>query len=55
MSFLIYFKDLFTALILRPLVRDPFRSVVTIVGVAIGCFGFSEYPVGQPADTVVFQ
>ena len=36
MSFLIYFKDLFTALILRPLVRDPFRFAVTILGVAIG-------------------
>ncbi len=36
MSFLIYFKDLFTALILRPLVRDPFRFVITILGVAIG-------------------
>jgi len=36
MSFLIYFKDLFTALILRPLVRDPFRFAITILGVAIG-------------------
>ena len=36
MSFLIYFKDLFTALILRPLIRDPFRCAVTILGVAIG-------------------
>ena len=36
MSFLIYFKDLFTALILRPLVRDPFRFVITILGVALG-------------------
>ena len=36
MSFLIYFKDLFTALILRPLVRDPFRFAITVFGVAIG-------------------
>ncbi len=36
MSFLIYFKDLFTALILRPLARDPFRFAITILGVAIG-------------------
>ena len=36
MSFLLYFKDLFTALILRPLVRDPFRFAITILGVAIG-------------------
>ncbi|MDH3257307.1 MAG: FtsX-like permease family protein, partial [Nitrospinota bacterium] len=36
MSFLIYFKELFTALILRPLARDPFRFAITILGVAIG-------------------
>jgi len=36
MNFLFYFKDLFTALILRPLLRDPFRAVITILGVAIG-------------------
>ena len=36
MNFLFYFKDLFTALILRPLLRDPFRGVITILGVAIG-------------------
>ena len=36
MNFLFYFKDLFTALILRPLLRDPFRAVITIFGVAIG-------------------
>ena len=36
MSFLYYFKDLFTALILRPLIRDPFRTVITIIGVAVG-------------------
>ena len=36
MSFLLYFKDLFTALILRPLLRDPFRTTITILGVAVG-------------------
>ena len=36
MSFLFYFKDLFTALILRPLLRDPFRAAITILGVAVG-------------------
>ena len=36
MSFLFYFKDLFTALILRPLLRDPFRTAITIFGVAVG-------------------
>jgi putative ABC transport system permease protein len=35
-SFLYYFKDLFTALILRPLIRDPFRTAITIFGVAVG-------------------
>jgi putative ABC transport system permease protein len=35
-SFLLYFKDLFTALILRPLLRDPFRTTITILGVAVG-------------------
>ncbi len=36
MSFLFYFKNLFTALILRPLLRDPFRTAITIFGVAVG-------------------
>jgi putative ABC transport system permease protein len=36
MSFLLYFKDLFIALILRPLLRDPFRTAITILGVAVG-------------------
>jgi putative ABC transport system permease protein len=35
-SFLFYFKDLFVALILRPLLRDPFRTAITILGVAVG-------------------
>ena len=36
MSFLYYFKGLFIALILRPLIRDPFRTTITIFGVAVG-------------------
>ena len=36
MDFLFYFKDLFTALILRPILRDPFRTGITVLGVAIG-------------------
>ena len=36
MGFLFYFKDLFLALILRPVLRDPFRMIITILGVAIG-------------------
>lgn len=36
MGFLFYFKDLFWALILRPVLRDPFRMIITIFGVAIG-------------------
>ena len=36
MDFLFYFKDLFLALILRPVLRDPFRMIITILGVAIG-------------------
>ena len=34
MSFLYY--DLFIALILRPLIRDPFRTAITIFGVTVG-------------------
>ena len=36
MGFLFYFKDLFFALIVRPVLRDPFRMIITILGVAIG-------------------
>ena len=36
MSFRFYFRNLFTALILRPLLRDPFRTAITIFGVAVG-------------------
>ncbi|MFQ5673751.1 MAG: FtsX-like permease family protein [Nitrospinales bacterium] len=36
MKSLHYFKDLFFALIVRPLLQDPFRTAVTVLGVAIG-------------------
>ena len=36
MGFLFYFRDLFLALILRPVLRDPSRMIITILGVAIG-------------------
>ncbi|MDP6657626.1 MAG: FtsX-like permease family protein [Nitrospinaceae bacterium] len=36
MNFLFYFRDLFFSLILRPVLRDPFRMIITITGVAIG-------------------
>lgn len=36
MKSLHYFKDLFVALIVRPLLQDPFRTAVTVLGVAIG-------------------
>ena len=36
MGFLFYFKDLFWALIVRPVLRDPFRMIITILGVGIG-------------------
>ena len=36
MGFLFYFKDLFLALIVRPVLRDPFRMIITTLGVAIG-------------------
>ena len=34
--YLIYFKDIFSSIILRPLLTQPFRSLITIFGVAIG-------------------
>ena len=30
------FRDLFQALILRPLINDPFRTAITVIGLAIG-------------------
>ena len=55
MSFLIYFKDLFTALILRPLLGDPFRSVITILGVAIGVAVFLSIRLTNAQTMLSFQ
>ncbi|MCH8312513.1 MAG: FtsX-like permease family protein [Nitrospinae bacterium] len=55
MNFLFYFKNLFTALILRPLLRDPFRSVITIVGVAIGVAVFLSIRLTNAQTMLSFQ
>ena len=55
MNFLFYFKDLFTALILRPLIRDPFRAVITIVGVAIGVAVFLSIRLTNAQTMLSFQ
>jgi len=55
MNFLFYFKDLFTALILRPLVRDPFRGLITILGVAIGVAVFLSIRLTNAQTMLSFQ
>ena len=55
MNFLFSFKHLFTALILRPLLRDPFRSVITIVGVAIGVAVFLSIRLTNAQTMLSFQ
>lgn len=55
MNFLFYFKDLFTALILRPLMRDPFRAVITILGVAIGVAVFLSIRLTNAQTMLSFQ
>jgi putative ABC transport system permease protein len=55
MSFLFYFKDLFTALILRPLLRDPFRTAITILGVAIGVAVFLSIRLTNAQTMLSFQ
>lgn len=55
MNFLFYFKDLFTALILRPLLRDPFRAVITILGVAIGVAVFLSIRLTNAQTMLSFQ
>ena len=54
MSFLLYFKDLFTALILRPLLRDPFRTTITILGVAVGVAVFLSIRLANQQTMVSF-
>jgi len=55
MNFLFYFKDLFTALILRPLLRDPFRGLITIFGVAIGVAVFLSIRLTNAQTMLSFQ
>ena len=55
MNFLFYFKDLFTALILRPLLRDPFRGLITILGVAIGVAVFLSIRLTNAQTMLSFQ
>ncbi len=55
MSFLIYFKDLFSALILRPLVRDPFRFFITVIGVAIGVSVFMSIQLANRQTLLSFS
>ncbi len=55
MHFLFYFKDLFAALILRPMLRDPFRTGITIVGVAIGVAVFLSIRLANEQTLSSFQ
>ena len=55
MNFLFYFKDLFTALILRPLLGDPFRTVITIFGVGIGVAVFLSIRLTNAQTMLSFQ
>lgn len=55
MNFLFYFKDLFAALILRPLLRDPFRVGVAILGVAIGVAVFLSVRLTNAQTMLSFQ
>ena len=54
MSFLFYFKDLFLALILRPLLRDPFRTAITILGVAVGVSVFLSIRLANQQTMISF-
>ncbi len=55
MSFLYYFKDLFSALILRPLIRDPFRTAITVLGVAIGVAVFLSIRLANTQTMLSFK
>ncbi len=55
MRALTYFKDLFFALILRPMLRDPFRTGITIVGVAIGVAVFLSIRLANEQTLSSFQ
>ncbi|MFQ5449663.1 MAG: FtsX-like permease family protein [Nitrospinaceae bacterium] len=55
MSFLFYFKDLFQALILRPLMGDRFRTGITILGVAIGVAVFLSIRLANTQTMMSFK
>jgi len=55
MGFLFYFKDLFFALIVRPVLRDPFRMVITILGVAIGVAVFLSIQLANRQTLLSFE
>jgi len=54
-SSLIYFRDLFSALILRPLAKDPFRTSITILGVAIGVAVFLSIRLANTQTMMSFK
>ena len=55
MNFLFYFKALFKALILRPLLSDPFRTAITVLGVAIGVAVFLSIRLTNAQTMLSFQ
>ena len=55
MTFLSYFKDLFLSLIIRPLVSDPFRSFITVIGVAIGVAVFLSIQLANRQTLMSFR
>ena len=52
---LVYFRDLFNALILRPLIKDPFRTGITVLGVAIGVAVFLSIRLANTQTMMSFQ
>lgn len=50
-----YFVDLFAALILRPLWRDPFRTALTTLGVAIGVSVFISIQLANKQTLLSFS
>ena len=55
MTFLRYFKNLFSSLIIRPLLGDPFRSFITITGVAIGVAVFLSIQLANRQTLMSFR
>ncbi len=50
-----YFWDLFKALILRPLLGDPFRTLITVLGVAIGVSVFLSIQLANRQTMLSFK